>query len=157
MPLYGGSALACACYTLGLRSLFKLLGGVAFVVGGVRFRDTVTLPRSLAELSKYYDFDTELGRETGGLTILLTWFAIMVLVDDWQTEKALKEASAKGPKDGKSSASTKAPGTSTFELLLIVLAGGVLLSTYIIPKYIMRAPPAEDYCQGVGFSVPTKQ
>jgi hypothetical protein len=163
MPLYGGSAVACAAYVIGFRLLFKLLAGVAMIVGGIRFRDTVRVPESLADVAKYYDFDTELGRETGGLTVLLSWFAIMVLVDEYQTDQTLKAAigeakRAADAKDGKKDATAgkkmSSGGSSVLEWALIGATGVVLLSTYLVPKFVMKGPPGEEHCNGVGFSVP---
>ena len=156
MPLYGCSAIASCAYVFGFRSAFKLLGGVAMLVGGVRFRDTVSLPASLADAAKYVDFDTELGRETGGLSILLVWFAAMILVDENHRERELRDAvgAAKKAADGKPGAEPpKAEQrTSVFEWLLVLVAGAVLLSTYVVPKFVMKGPAAEDHCNGVGFS-----
>jgi hypothetical protein len=161
MPLYGASAIACAAYAVGFRLLFKLLGGIAMVVGGIRFRDTVRVPESMADLAKYYDFDTELGRETGGLTILLSWFAIMVLVDEYQTERTLKAAigeakrsadTVEGKKDTAPRKKMPASGSSMLEYILMGATGLVLLSTYVIPKFVMKGPAAEEHCNGLGFS-----
>lgn len=161
MPLYGGSALACAMYVFGYRSLFKLLGGVALLMGGIRLKETVSIPNSMAELAKYYDFDTELGRETGGLTILMVWFIVMIMVDEYQAELALKEAvgEAKKNEDGKVEPKKSAGKAAKplFEWILVGGAAAVLLSTWIVPKFFMHGPAAEDHCNGVGFSAPKRE
>ncbi|KAI9011728.1 hypothetical protein DFJ74DRAFT_772019 [Hyaloraphidium curvatum] len=167
IPLYLNSALACLMLALNFKMAFKFLGAAALFFGGLKLRETVQWPVSLEEAKKYYDFDTELGRETGGLTIVVLWFVVMIILEDNALDRAEKEAVGRAkraadaaPANGAANGTAEAPApakkkaaSTLLEFGLILVSLAILGSVYVMPKYFMK-PPAEEHCAGVGFSVP---
>jgi hypothetical protein len=86
------------------------------------------------QLKQFYNVDTEVGRELGGLTVVAGWMMLMLVLEDvlWKRKQSVGYG-----------------GVISWGLVGAAL--GILAMVWVGPKYLMTGPAAEDHCRGVGF------
>jgi hypothetical protein len=137
MILYSTSAFACfwlASSPTPTR-LFNLLGSFLLLTAGIHIKQLLyPIPTNIDQLKQFYNVDTEVGRELGGLTIVAGWMMLMLILEDvlWKRKQSVGSG-----------------GVISWGLVGAAL--GVLAMVWVGPKYLMSGPAAEDHCRGVGF------